>query len=62
MKEKHTQNQVIHLEGMPPQRRRSEVHRHKAEPIVLAPLPGNPNDLTPPFTNDIIRAHASKKE
>ena len=43
------------------QRQRSEVHRHRAEPIELTPLPGNPDDPTPPFTNDIMKAYISRK-
>ena len=39
----------------------SEIHRQRAEPVVLTPLPRDPDDPTPPFTNDIMKVYVSKK-
>lgn len=48
---------IIDLEGTP---RRRTVEMLRFDPNELLPL-GNPDDPTPPFTEEIMNAHISRK-
>lgn len=59
--EESSRNHIIELDVTPPPRRVEITLRRRLGPIALTPMLGDPDDLTPPLTDDIMNDRLTRR-